>query len=451
MPNKITQKTKQNLGISKASTAVSNGFASLQAWSQNPKDLETQIEFSQSPGFKASEATLTNVTAKSVNPAILPTENYAGNSIYTPGSTAPLVYRQTSVIELTSSSTNGTATFDLVKQDLSESNYFYVVYRNTGSALAAGDLQIILRDSVTPANFVTLTSQKTASQGEWVYELFKFQEDGTTGVSFSAGTPDFSTIEIDLVLPVSGDTLQVAVGYASQVEEAFPVYLRSTDLGKTCLESIALELNAESFEKLCALNKKDVISLATNPEFTFTVQDDSLDLQSMAWGTVPKAQKMFTNETITFEINSNVAATGSAVGAGNSRLAVTRVVIPSTGNVASQSNLGPTDLESYQYYLNTTTGDITFATGVYPNGTEVEVTFQVERVIDGYATNGDNNGVKGYLTLGLEQAGSVFLWNYIVKIMPSAINFENEQTVKNEYMIAVLSLAGTKKIKHGRY
>lgn len=441
MPSKITSLSTRNLGFTRATNAVKGGgSAFFQAYAQKPADLDNEIDLSQSVGFQADQATPTNVTVtqKSVT---LPQDNYGGRYTYRPGETEPLLFRPSPILEFTSSAINGTAVFAQAPRDYSDSNYLYVVYRNTGSALSAGDLNLVLRSSV--GNYVTITSQKTGSQNEWVYEIFKLQEDGTTGVAFT-GTPVFTSMETDVVVTQSGDTLEVAKIYTAQTQLVFPPIANSVDLGSTCLEELAKELGHETFDLTCALDLKDKITNGFNPSWTFQVKQPSIYMDALAYGSTPKSVQLDIVEELNIAVNSNVLSLGSAVGSGNAYTDVKKVYV--NGEIFTPSLVSAgADLERTEYYLDTSTGDITLSTGAFTNGTVFTVEVGAKKTTDGRVVKGNDLGTVGKLILTLKENGQAKVFNYKAKLMPDSTDFSNDNSITDTYMVSVLDDNNTKE------
>lgn len=444
MPSKLTKLALQNIGFTRATNAVkSDGSAFFQAFPQKPKDLEVEVDFSQFAGFSLNDATAgaTNVTVveKSVT---LPQENYGGNYVYEPGKASPFIFRESPLLELTATLANGTVVFDKNKLNFSDTNYFYVVYRKTSGALSAGDVQFVVRSSV--GNYVTLTNVKTAAQNEWVYEIFKLQEDGTSGVAFT-GSPDFSVrMEVDIIIVNNTDVLEVSKLYGAATEYALPPTEISFDLGDTCLDSLAQEKGIETFDLTCALDLDDKVTTANNPSWSFTVKKPSMLLEAVAYGTVPKPTEIETEQTVELTITSNVASLGSNVGSGQTYTDVKSVIINGVRQSPSLISVGA-DLESFQYYLNKTGGVFTFRTGEYADGTVVSVVVGVKRTVDGRVVKGNDLGTKGFLTITLQENGQAKTFNYIAKIMPESTEYTNDNSITDTYMLSVLDKAGTKE------
>jgi hypothetical protein len=376
----------------------------------------------------------------------LPQQNYSGRYVYKQGIPRPIIFNDTSILELESTTANGTVLFDQAPRDFSNSNYLYIVYRNTGSGLTAGDLVVTLTSSV--GNSVTLTSQKTAAQGEWVYEIFKFQEDGTTGVSFT-GTPVFTSMTTELEVPVSGDVLQVSKLYFGQTQLVFPPIVNSIEISKMCPDVMSKEDNIETFDLICGLDKEDVISTGYNPTFDFTVKTPSLLLDALAYGTTPKSVELSDEETVTKTITSNVASLGSAVGLAQAIKDVKSVTITSLGEALTPS-LSGTDLERTEYFLDEATGDITFSTGAFADGTTVEIQIGTVRTTDSRVIKGNDLGTIGNLLIKMVDNGKARIYNYKAKLMPSSTDFANDNSITNTYQVVVLD-DNNKKETYGIY
>ena len=446
MPTKPTRLARQSRSLTRVANAVKQGSAFFQWYAQNPDDLDNQIDMSLTPGFRAEDATNTAITVsqETVN---LPRVNAAGRTPYTAGAELPFIYRPSPVLRFTSTAINGTSVFNLVPTDYSKSNFLYIVYRRTGTALTAGNLRLVLRSTV--GNEVVLTSQKSATAGTWVYEIFDFQSNGKTGVAFT-GTPNFAVkMATDVVLPTSGTTIEISKIYTAQNQDVFPPFINSEDLGSKCLEALTAELNISTFDLTCALDLKDKVSTGYNPVWSFELKEDSLLLRAAAFGTTPLSLEVQTiQKQLEYTITSNVVTLGSQVGVGKPFVDIKKVSIPSADVSALSSSLvsASSDLDNDEYYLDPTAGTLTFRSGLYPNGTKVLVTVGTVTKIDSIRVKNNDMGTIGRLVLSLEENGQTEVFNYVAKLMPESINLPNDNSVTRTYTLSVLDVDGVKEL-----
>lgn len=428
MPYKPTTKSSQNTGFSKSVETIKTGSFTFRYLGQTPKTLENQIDLSVSGGTRPNELTATNMTVVAKTPTVQPKDNWGGGKSFSSGEEAPLIYSPTPVLELTATSTNGTISSPVLRK-YSDSNYLMVVYRNVGSALTAGDLRIVLKSSLS--NFVTLTSQTVALQGEWVYDIFKFQENGTTGVVFT-GTPNFDSMTFDIVVPTNGDVIQVSKIYTAQDVASFPNADRTIIFNDKCVDDIALDLGLETFDKMCGLTLRDKIANGLKPTFSVTLKEPDLFLQSASWGTVVKVDDQPVDETRELIVTAGVISLGSAIGGTNSVQNIKNISIQGVTLASALSN----DIDENQFYVDRNTGDITVST-IY-NGATATVLLSALRVIENYSVKNLDLGILGEATIQFNDSGKTEYFRATAKLMPKAETKTKDSEFTYEYELSFL-------------
>lgn len=437
MPLKISSLTNTRVRMSRPSNAIKNGGNVIfQTYSSRSEELDTEINLSQTPGFQVSDATLTNATLAKVAGDSAQDVSFS-KYIYKAGQTDPLIYTPAPYLSITASAADGTATFDDVKWDVSTSNYLYVVFRNKTAALAAGDLKLVLRSSV--GNFSTLTSSvTTAAANTWTFETFEFQNNAAANVAVT-GTPDFTAIEHDIIAAVSGDNIEIDKIYYAQNYEQFPNTVLSKDLGDNCLASLSLAFNIDTFEQLCALDVRGMQATGIKPEFTFTVPEEDMLLKALAMGTTPKTIAMPDIEERSYTVSAGSIATGSAIGASQSRKDVAKVFV---NGVELLRALSADLIDAQHYFVDKATGAITVNTGY--NGQTAKVTFNVLTDQDSYTVTGNKVGYIGRAIVKMKENGRVNNKAFLAQIMPSDPEYNNEGDIIGSYMMKFIDEAGTK-------
>lgn len=437
MPVKISSLTNTRVRMSRPSNAIKNGGNVIfQTYSSRSDELDKEINVSQTPGFQTTDASLSNATIAKVAGDSAQDVSFS-KYIYKAGQRDPLIYTPTPYLSITATSANGTATFSNVKWDVSESNYLYVVFRNKTAALAAGDLKIVLRSSA--GNFSTLTSTVTTSAANiWTFETFEFQNDSASNVAIT-GNPNFTTIEHDLIVSVSGDNIEIDKIYYAQNYEQFPNTVLSKDLGDNCLSQLSQTFNISTFEQLCALDVKGMQATGIKPEFTFSVPEEDMLLKALAMGTTPKTISVPDVEERTYSVASGAITTGSAIGSANARKDVAKVFI---NGIELLRALSSDLIDAQHYFVNKTTGAITVNSAY--NGATAKVTFNILTDQDSYQVKGNKVGYIGRAIVKMKENGRVNNKSFIAQIMPSDPEFNNEGDIVGSYILKFIDDEGVK-------
>ena len=439
MPYKPSRLRSKPTSFSKVTESVKNGSMSFQFYSQFASSLARngqEIYFSSTPGFRAINCTYSTsdltVTDESAD---VPIANPDGRYVYRAGQTAPFTYQVSGVLRLTAKTNNATVTFS--KKNYSNCNYIYITYRNTKSSLTAGDFKIILKSST--GNQVTLTSQKTALQNEWVWEIFDFRTPETGVVDF-LGTPDFDVpMSTEAVVTVSGDTIEAGVLYAAQSQTSFPNYLHNIPFADYCLETLAREDGYETFNIECANRLKDKIGLKHTPTYTLKLKSLSADLMAALYGTNTESMLLDGIESNKeFTVTSGIVDLGGPLSPTDEYVDVKKVMVNS--DILSMSLINK-NLETHEYYVNYNAGTITL-NGGYPDGTKVYVDLGIKVRKNGWIAYNTDFGVIGRLNISMKQGGNELLYNYVAKLMPKATEFNPDKEFTFDVDLNILALDG---------
>ena len=189
---------------------------------------------------------------------------------------------------------------------------------------------------------------------------------------------------------------------------------------------------------------KDKISTGYNPTFDFTVKTPSILIDALAYGTTPKSIEINDEETVQKTITSNVASLGSAVGLNQSIKDVKSVTITQLGETLTPS-LSGNDLERNEYYLDEATGDITFSTGAFADGSTVDIQIGTIKTTDSRVVKGNDLGTIGNLLIKMVDNGKAKIYNYKAKLMPVSTDFANGNSITDTYQMSVLDDNNTKE------
>lgn len=350
--------------------------------------IKNKVFFDDSTLYPLTATATGTITQKSTG---LPT---AGEVVYSPTATAPLVFqsRDVHLVEATAAD-DGVNCSPLVTLDMTYDNFAVIVVKSSGTSVAG---KVKFSDSSgTDYSEVAFTTSATANTWEAIVLEIKDSTNWTN-------TPDFSDItDIDITLDTLGTDVTVAMVYG--VNNLNQVIGTALTLDyTTCPSAATMADNFEKTDLVCKQLTKRKIGTSRAPSLDLTNKTTDLYRSAVVNGSMVKRDSQYVFEKVYGTGSAAIATATISAGAG----LIIGLVKIGEKTLTPVSSAGLVDANSYHY--DSSTGTMTFDSSL--NGSVPTVWAENSVTIDNFDVAGLELGYLGrfYMTRVSEQGRKIY-------------------------------------------